>query len=63
MGIGMPAAHPDSAIHYIERAKRLRIAASTTDQDDTRSQLLTAAQDYEEFAEAVEVRNRHRYGE
>jgi hypothetical protein len=48
-----------SAAEYQERAQKLRLAAETCYSDETRRQLLTVAQDYDELAEGAALIARH----
>jgi hypothetical protein len=48
-----------SAAEYQERAQKLRLAAETVLFDETRRQLLTIAQDYDELAESAALIAQH----
>lgn len=47
------------AAEYLERAQKLRLAAETSHSDETRRQLLTVAQDYDELAQSAALIAQH----
>jgi len=49
----MPTPRSKSAAEYRKRAQRLRLAAETALFTETRQQLLTIAEDYEELADSA----------
>jgi hypothetical protein len=56
----MPTRLIKSAAEYQKRAQKLRLAAEAAHSEDTRCQLLTVAQDYEELAESAALIAQHR---
>jgi len=52
-----------SAAEYQERAQKLRLAAETSYSDETRRQLLTVAQDYDELAKSAALIARHKHAD
>lgn len=55
----MPTPVTKSAAEYRELAKKLRLAAASSDLIETRAQLLLVAEDYEDLAQSLDLIERH----